>query len=138
MPDDLDSPSLAAAALAPPGADLALTRYDDPGGGFDPPRWMAPVHVHHRDDGAWYVVDGELALLLGDEEVRVPAGGAALAPRGIAHTFWNPRPEPASYVLVLTPTIRALIAAIHASPSRERGGIEAVFEAHASTVVHWP
>jgi mannose-6-phosphate isomerase-like protein (cupin superfamily) len=138
MPDDRIAASLAAAALAPAGAELALTRYDDPGGGFDPPRWMAPVHIHHDDDEAWYVVDGELALLLGDDEVRVPVGGAALAPRGTAHTFWNPRPEPASYVLVMTQTIRALIEAIHASPSREHDAIESVFEAHASTVVRWP
>jgi mannose-6-phosphate isomerase-like protein (cupin superfamily) len=138
MSDDLVSASLAAGALAPARADLAVARYDDPGGGFDPPRWMAPVHIHHRDDEAWYVVHGELALLLGDAEVRVPAGGAALAPRGTAHTFWNPRPEPAAYVIVMTQTIRALIEAIHASPSRERDAIDAVFAAHESTVVRWP
>jgi uncharacterized cupin superfamily protein len=138
MPDDRIAASLAAAALAPAGADLVLTRYDDPGGGLDPPRWMAPVHVHHHDDEAWYVVDGELAMLLGDDEVRVPAGGAALAPRGVAHTFWNPRAEPASYVIVMTRAIQALIDAIHASPSRDHDAIDAVFRDHDSSVLRWP
>jgi mannose-6-phosphate isomerase-like protein (cupin superfamily) len=138
MPHDLVTRSLAAHRLAPATATLALTRYDDPGGGFDPPRWMAPVHVHHHDDEAWYVVEGELALQLGDDEVRTPAGGAALAPHGVAHTFWNPRAEPASYVIVLTQSIQALIDAIHASPTRERDAIEAIFEAHDSAVVRWP
>ena len=138
MSDDRIAASLAAAALAPAGADLVLSRYDDPGGGYDPPRWMAPLHVHHSDDEAWYVVEGELALLLGDDEVRVPAGGAALAPRGVRHTFWNPRAEPSSYVIVMTRRIQALIDAIHASPTREHDAIDAVFVEHDSAVVRWP
>ena len=47
---------------------------------------------------------GALRFRLGDETVEAPAGGAVLAPRGTAHTYWNPRPEPARYLLVMTAT----------------------------------
>ena len=33
------------------------------------PHWIAPLHVHHADDEAWYVLEGELGFRLGDEEV---------------------------------------------------------------------
>ena len=41
------------------------------------------------------------------------AGAGAAAPRGVAHTYWNPRPEPARYLLAMGPTIAALIRALH-------------------------
>ena len=91
-----------------------LAEWRDPGGATDPPRYIAPLHIHHRDDEAWYVLAGALRFRLGDETVEAPAGGAVLAPRGTVHTYWNPRPEPARYLLVMTARIRALIDAIHA------------------------
>src|SRR6185436_3091016 len=93
---------LADRVLAAPGADLVLAEWRDPGGGFDPPRYVAPLHRHHRDDEAWYVLDGVLAFRLGDAVLEARAGSAVLAPRGTAHTYWNPRPEPARYVLAMT------------------------------------
>jgi len=129
---------LAGRVLAPPGADLVLAEWRDPGGGFDPPRYVAPLHVHHRDDEAWYVLDGVLAFRLGDAVLEAPAGGAVLAPRGTAHTYWNPRPEPARYVLAMTATIRALVDAIHALDDRSPDALAAVFRAHDSELVGWP
>ena len=51
--------------------------------------WIAPLHVHHSDDEAWYVLAGELGFRLGNEEVIAGAGSAVLAPRGTPHTYWN-------------------------------------------------
>ena len=42
--------------------------------------WIAPLHVHHADDEAWYVLEGELGFRLGDEEVVAAAGSAVVAP----------------------------------------------------------
>ena len=36
--------------------------------------WIAPLHVHHADDEAWYVLEGELGFRLGDEEVVADRG----------------------------------------------------------------
>jgi len=127
---------LAGTTLAVDGASLVLAEWRDPGGATDPPRYIAPLHVHHSDDEAWYVLEGTLRFRLGDEEVEAPAGGAVIAPRGVAHTYWNPRPEPARYLLVMTATIAALIDGLHA-PGETRTMHE-VFEAHDSTLLGWP
>ena len=44
-----DEPSTAALAgrlIASPGAAIVLAEWADPGGG-EPPRYIAPLHVHH-------------------------------------------------------------------------------------------
>ena len=48
---------------------------------------MPPLHVHHRDDETFYLLDGELRLFLGDREIVLAPGRATLAPRGVPHTF---------------------------------------------------
>jgi mannose-6-phosphate isomerase-like protein (cupin superfamily) len=133
MTDDRLAAPLAGSALR--SAGLVLVEWRDPGGGHDPPRYIAPLHVHHSDDEAWYVLEGTLRFRLGEDEVEAPAGGAALAPRGTPHTYWNPRPEPARYLLAMTPRIHALIEAIHAPGA---GDMAEVFRAHDSTLIGWP
>ncbi len=32
--------------------------------------WIAPLHVHHADDEAWYVLEGVLRLRIGDKTYR--------------------------------------------------------------------
>jgi mannose-6-phosphate isomerase-like protein (cupin superfamily) len=137
-PDDRRAVPLAGGVLAPRGADLVLAEWRDPGGGADPPRYIAPLHVHRSDDEAWYVLDGALRFRLGDDTVEATAGGAVAAPRGTPHTYWNPRPEPARYLLVMTARINALIDAIHALEDRGAGAMEAVFAAHDSELLGWP
>jgi len=134
MPDDRVAVPLAGGRLAPASASLVAVEWRDPGGGSDPPRYIAPLHVHHSDDEAWYVLEGTLRFRLGDEEVEAPAGGAAMAPHGTVHTYWNPRTEPARYVLFMTRRIADLIDALHAG-----GGDPAdIFRAHDSTLLGWP
>jgi mannose-6-phosphate isomerase-like protein (cupin superfamily) len=133
MTDDRVAVPLAGAALK--SAGLVLVEWRDPGGGSDPPRYIAPLHIHHSDDEAWYVLEGTLRFRLDDDEVEAPAGGAVVAPRGTPHTYWNPRPEPARYLLAMTPPIHALIESLHAPGS---GDMEAVFRAHDSTLIGWP
>lgn len=95
--------------------------------------WIAPLHVHHADDEAWYVLAGELGFRLGDEEVVAGAGSAVIAPRGTPHTYWNAGEVEARYLLVMTPRIASLIAAIHA-PGAD---VAAVFAEHDSELLGW-
>jgi mannose-6-phosphate isomerase-like protein (cupin superfamily) len=132
MTDDRLAVPLAGTALE--AGTLVLVEWRDPGGGHDPPRYIAPLHVHHSDDEAWYVLEGTLRFRLGDDEVEAPAGGAAVARAGTPHTYWNPRPEPARYLLAMTPRIHRLIAGLH-EPGAD---MEAVFRAHDSTLIGWP
>ena len=46
-----------------------------------------PVHVHEVVDHLWYVVAGQLDLLIGNERFRAEVGDVALVPAGIQHTF---------------------------------------------------
>jgi mannose-6-phosphate isomerase-like protein (cupin superfamily) len=48
---------------------------------------MPPLHVHHRDDETFYALQGELTLFVGDRELALSAGRAAVAPRGTPHTY---------------------------------------------------
>jgi quercetin dioxygenase-like cupin family protein len=48
---------------------------------------MAPVHVHHAQDEAFYVMSGELSLFLPGQHVALGAGQFFLAPRGVPHTY---------------------------------------------------
>ncbi|QPP07846.1 cupin domain-containing protein [Streptomyces bathyalis] len=48
---------------------------------------MPPLHVHRRNEETFYVLEGEVRLFLGDREVVLTAGRAALAPRGVPHTY---------------------------------------------------
>ncbi len=132
------APSLAGARIGARDADLVLVEWRDPGGGFDPPRYIAPLHVHHEDDEAWYVLEGALRVRVGDADVLVPAGGAVLVPRGTPHTYWNPGSAPTRYVLVMTRRIDALIAALHAVEAPGPDAIATVFRDHRSEYLGWP
>jgi mannose-6-phosphate isomerase-like protein (cupin superfamily) len=46
-----------------------------------------PLHVHHREDEAWYVLDGRMTFYVGDQELTATSGSFVLAPMGIPHTF---------------------------------------------------
>jgi mannose-6-phosphate isomerase-like protein (cupin superfamily) len=131
----MHSAPLAGNPLAPDGAGIVLVEWRAEPGGEDPPLYIAPLHLHRSDDEAWYVLEGTLAFILGDEHVEVAAGGAAIALRGVPHTFWNPRPVPARYVLAMTPRIKSLIDSLHDASGR---GPDEVFAAHDSELLGWP
>ena len=46
-----------------------------------------PLHVHHKEDEAWYVLDGHMTFYVGDAVLEANAGSFVFAPSGIAHTF---------------------------------------------------
>jgi mannose-6-phosphate isomerase-like protein (cupin superfamily) len=58
---------------------------------FGPHREGADLHVHRRHTDLFYVLEGELAVMLGidDESVAVPAGTLARVPPLVVHGFRN-------------------------------------------------
>lgn len=58
---------------------------------FGPRREGADLHVHRRHADLFYVLEGELTLMLGleREAVSLPAGALALMPPLVAHGFRN-------------------------------------------------
>jgi mannose-6-phosphate isomerase-like protein (cupin superfamily) len=129
------APPLAGNVLGSQDSQFVIAEWRDPGGAPDEKRLIAPTHVHHNDDEAWYVLEGTLVFRVGEELVEAPAGSAVVVPRGKAHTFWNPSADPARYLIVMTPRIHGLIEAIHAMPVRSREALAQVFEEHSSTLL---
>ena len=56
-------------------------------------------------------------------------------PGGTAHTFWNPRLDPARYVLVMGARTFALIQAIHATNDRGPERMRQLYAAHGATLL---
>lgn len=47
----------------------------------------SPYHTHHREDEAFYVLEGEFAVVLDGEWTIVRAGEYMFGPRGVPHGF---------------------------------------------------
>src|SRR3954454_19636324 len=137
QPHALTASPLLHEVLAHEASDLVLAEWTDPGAPPGPSQYMTPLHVHHTDDEGWYVLEGTIRFRIRDTEVEAHAGGAVLVPRGTPHTWWNPSPEPARYLLIMTATIHRLVDAVHASPSDDRDAIAALFTDHYSEVLEW-
>ena len=116
-------------------SSFVIAEWADSGAPAGPPRFIAPFHVHYADDEAWYVLEGTLAFRLGDQEVQAPAGSAVFVPRGVPHTYWNPQPTAARYLLIMTPTIRRLIDEIHTSTERDFEAMQTLYQRYNSALV---
>jgi mannose-6-phosphate isomerase-like protein (cupin superfamily) len=101
------------------GAFVVVER-TDAGGPPDPP------HVHWYDDEAWYVLAGVLRFRLGEQELEATAGAGVWGPRGVPHTFWNPGPGPARYLIVMTPNTHRLVQAYYALTDRSPAAVQAL------------
>jgi mannose-6-phosphate isomerase-like protein (cupin superfamily) len=124
---------LAGTALAPAGSRLVLAEWTAQGSTGGEPLYQAPLHEHPEDE-AWYVLEGVLAVRAGERIHQISAGGAVIVPGGTAHTFWNPDPDPARYVLVVGARTFALIQAIHATHDRSSERMRQLYAAHGATL----
>ena len=98
-------------------------------------RPIAPLHLHRSEDEAWYVLEGALGFLVGNDEVEAEAGRAVIVPAGMPHSYWNATGGRTRYVIVLGPKTAALIVAIHALDPSERAQLPALFEEHDSKLL---
>ncbi len=114
---------------------FVIAEWCDAGAPAGPPRWIAPLHLHHNDDEAWYVLEGSLCVKRGGDEVAARAGSAVFVPRGTPHTYWNASPGPLRYLLIMTPNIFALIQSIHAAKDRSPAALQVLFREHDSELL---
>ncbi len=68
-----------------------------------PPGHSAPLHVHRREDEAFYVLSGTVDFICGEERFRAETGAFAYLPRGIPHTFLGISERPARVLVMLLP-----------------------------------
>lgn len=63
----------------------------------------SPPHVHHREDEAFYVIEGEFEFMVAGVPVPLPAGGFLLGQRGVPHHFKNVGPVPGRMIVTVSP-----------------------------------
>ncbi len=68
-----------------------------------PPGFASPYHVHHQEDEAFYVLEGEIAFVCGGKWLTAGPGGYVFGPREIPHGFKVVGSEPARMLLLCTP-----------------------------------
>jgi quercetin dioxygenase-like cupin family protein len=66
------------------------------------PGLEAPLHVHYTEDEGFYVLEGNVTIVVGDEAVELAGGQHAFGPRNIPHRF-TVGPHGARMIWVLTP-----------------------------------
>jgi len=67
-----------------------------------PPGLEAPLHVHYTEDEGFYVLDGSVTIVVGDETVELASGEHAFGPRNVPHRF-TVGADGARMIWVLTP-----------------------------------
>lgn len=53
----------------------------------EPPGFEGPLHVHHREDEAFWILEGDVTLQIGDQIIEAHAGDYAFGPRDIPHRY---------------------------------------------------
>lgn len=131
----ISAPPLAGNVVGSVNDAFVVAEWRDAGGEASAPRLIAPPHIHHRDDEAWYVLEGVLRIRVGSKEVEARAGSSVFVPRGTAHTYWNPGPGPVRYLLIMTSNIFRMIQEIHAMAERNPAALRAVFSKYDSELL---
>jgi quercetin dioxygenase-like cupin family protein len=68
-----------------------------------PPGLGIPPHVHQHEDEVIYILEGEYAIVLGDEVCTATAGATLHFPRGTPHGFQNVGATPGKTLWHVTP-----------------------------------
>lgn len=135
MSEPVIAAPLAGNTLGGVNTSFVIAEWRDSGGPPGPPRYIAPRHLHHSDDEAWYVLEGLLAVQVGDKEVEARAGAGVIVPRGTPHTYWNAGMGPLRYLLIMTPNVFQLIQNIHAMKVRTPATMQELFRLHDSELL---
>lgn len=104
--------------------DFVIRRWD-----LEPyPGDQAPPHVHRRSDEAFCVLEGQLEVLVGDTRHLLGPGDYLTVPAGTTHTFATVGTTGVRVLVVMTPEVDELIAALHgAATDEERAGVWAKY-----------
>jgi quercetin dioxygenase-like cupin family protein len=63
------------------GGQMTIVEVTEPAGA------EAPLHVHHRDDEGFWILEGDVTFEVGDETIEANEGDYVFGPRGIPHRF---------------------------------------------------
>jgi len=113
----------------------------------EPPGTEAPLHVHHNEDEAFWVLEGEVKLEIGGTTIEAHAGDYAFGPRHIPHRY-TVGDAGCRMLFILTPGGFENLVMATSRPAGERtlpppsseepdiAQMKALAEAHGGEVLH--
>jgi quercetin dioxygenase-like cupin family protein len=70
---------------------------------IDQPQAGPPLHLHRREDEAFYILEGTFAFQIGDLTETATAGWFMTAPKGVPHSYKNIGTTPAKMLTLFVP-----------------------------------
>ncbi len=104
-----------------------------------PPHFRGPPpHVHEHEQESFFVMEGTVAFVVDGRTVTAPSGTLVSVPPGTIHTFFNPTPDPATYLAWFSPIgmeqaceeMASLVAAEQVWPPADPGKLAALWRRH--------
>jgi quercetin dioxygenase-like cupin family protein len=72
--------------------------------GTVPPGSGPPPHIHHREDEAFFVIEGRLEFQVDGRSFAGTKGDWVTLPKETLHTFKNTGPAPAQFLILVNPS----------------------------------
>ena len=69
---------------------------------LEPQGARAPLHLHRKEDEAFYVLEGEMTFHIGEETIRARPGSFVFGPKDVSHTY-TVDSGPAKLLFLLSP-----------------------------------
>ena len=70
---------------------------------IDEPQAGPPLHLHRREDEAFYILEGTFAFQVGDRALTATTGWFMTAPKGVPHSYKNIGTTPARMLTLFVP-----------------------------------
>ena len=64
--------------------------------------YETPLHVHHREDESFWMLEGHATFQVGDETIEAPVGTYLFGPRDVPHK-WSAGPQGARMLYLFAP-----------------------------------
>jgi len=71
--------------------------------GTYPPGNFTPPHRHEKPDEVGYILEGELGVMVAEEDFRAGPGTFFVRPKGVPHALWNVTDRPVRFLDMYTP-----------------------------------
>src|SRR4028119_2277199 len=85
-----------------------------------PDGFASPLHVHHGEDEAFWILEGEMTFYVGDQTIKALPGSFLFGPKEVPHAF-TVDSGPARLLFVLSPAGFEDLVREMGEPARERG-----------------
>ena len=91
------------------GLNVVMATSESTGGAFAlvhhtaPPGHATPYHLHHTEDEAFYVLDGEFTFICDEKKTVLGPGGYIFLPRNIPHGIRCTAANPSTFLVMAMP-----------------------------------